>query len=78
VTNCWHATSPVEAPTPIPAAEDQTIKKLQAFFSQNEQIRRESTVRLTLDGLQIYLFSDCDEVIFLFFILTPPLNFIKK
>ncbi|KAL1131713.1 hypothetical protein AAG570_011326 [Ranatra chinensis] len=62
VSNCWHASSPVEPPTPIPQPEDQNVKKLQAFFSQNEQIRRESTVRLTFDGLQIFLFTDCDEI----------------
>jgi hypothetical protein len=54
--------SPIEPPTPTNPAEDPAVKKLQAFFCQTEQVRRESSIRLTLDGLQLYLFSDMDEV----------------
>jgi hypothetical protein len=56
------STSPVEAPTPTNPAEDSAVKKLQAFFCQSEQVRRESSVRFSLDGLQLYLFNDMDEV----------------
>jgi hypothetical protein len=56
------STSPIEPPTPTNPAEDPAVKKLQAFFCQTEQVRRESSIRLTLDGLQLYLFNDMDEV----------------
>jgi hypothetical protein len=51
-----------EAPTPTNPAEDSAVKKLQAFFCQSEQVRQESSIRLSLDGLQLYLFNDMDEV----------------
>jgi hypothetical protein len=56
------SSSPIEPQTPTNSAEDSAVKKLQAFFCQSEQVRRESSVRLSLDGLQLYLFSDMDEV----------------
>jgi hypothetical protein len=56
------STSPIEVPTPTNPAEDSAVKKLQAFFCQSEQVRRESNVRFSLDGLQLYLFNDMDEV----------------
>jgi hypothetical protein len=56
------SSSPIEPQTPTNTAEDSVVKKLQAFFCQSEQVRRESSVRLSLDGLQLYLFSDMDEV----------------
>jgi hypothetical protein len=56
------STSPIDEPTPTNPAEDSAVKKLQAFFCQSEQVRRESSVRLSLDGLQLYLFNDMDEV----------------
>jgi len=56
------STSPIEPQTPTNPTEDPAVKKLQAFFCQSEQVRRESNVRLSLDGLQLYLFSDMDEV----------------
>lgn len=43
-------------------SEDQSVKKLQAFFTHNEQVRREASFRFTLEGLQIYMFNDCEEV----------------
>ncbi|XP_021923386.1 vacuolar protein sorting-associated protein 13A-like isoform X4 [Zootermopsis nevadensis] len=57
------STSPIEPRTPINPAEDSTVKKLQAFFCQTEHVRRESSIHLTLDGLQLYLFNDMDEVL---------------
>jgi hypothetical protein len=56
------SSSPIEPQTPTNPTEDPAVKKLQAFFCQSEQVRRESSVRLSLDGLQLYLFSDMDEV----------------
>lgn len=32
------------------------------FLCQGEIVRKEATIRLTLDGLQLYLFNDLDEV----------------
>ncbi|CAH1390229.1 unnamed protein product [Nezara viridula] len=47
VTNNWTTpSSPIEAHTPVPPAEDQAVKKLQAFFFQNEPVRREGSVRI--------------------------------
>ncbi|GFG28735.1 hypothetical protein Cfor_06015 [Coptotermes formosanus] len=57
------SSSPIEPPTPTNPAEDPAVRKLQAFFCQSEQVRRESSVRLSLDGLQLYLFNDMDEVL---------------
>nr|CAD7267661.1 unnamed protein product [Timema shepardi] len=54
--------SPLEAPTPTNPMEDSAMKKLQAFFYHSEQVRKETSIRLNLDGLQLYLFSDMDEV----------------
>ncbi|XP_041980096.1 vacuolar protein sorting-associated protein 13A-like isoform X3 [Aricia agestis] len=50
--------SPVEM-----APCDVTVKKLQAFFAQGEPIRKESVLRFTLDGVEMKLFSDMDEVL---------------
>ncbi|XP_059052964.1 intermembrane lipid transfer protein VPS13A-like [Achroia grisella] len=50
--------SPVEAP-----ATDASVKKLQAFFAQGEPIRKEAVLRFTLDGVELKLFSDMDEVL---------------
>ncbi|XP_068086254.1 intermembrane lipid transfer protein VPS13A [Anabrus simplex] len=58
-----HPNSPLEPPTPTNPSEDTAVKKLQAFFCQSEQVRREASMRLTLDGLQLYLFSDMDEIL---------------
>ena len=57
------SSSPLEAPTPTNPAEDPAVKKLQAFFCQSEHAHRESSIRLSLDGFQIYLFNDMDEVL---------------
>lgn len=57
------SSSPIEPQTPTNPTEDPVVKKLQAFFCQSEQVRRESSVRLSLDGLQLYLFSDMDEIL---------------
>ncbi|RZF42899.1 hypothetical protein LSTR_LSTR017308 [Laodelphax striatellus] len=62
MTVFWRPTSPLEPPTPSMLPEDPSVRKLQAFFSQNEQVRKEATVRLTFDGLQLILFNDMDEV----------------
>ncbi|KAJ8877883.1 hypothetical protein PR048_022342 [Dryococelus australis] len=50
-----------EPATPTNPSEDPAVRKLQAFFSHSEQVRQEMSVRLVLDGLQLYLFSDMDE-----------------
>ncbi|RZF33558.1 hypothetical protein LSTR_LSTR008204 [Laodelphax striatellus] len=63
MTVFWRPTSPLEPPTPSMLPEDPSVRKLQAFFSQNEQVRKEATVRLTFDGLQLILFNDMDEVL---------------
>lgn len=60
-----------------PNIDDAMVKKLEAFFSQDEQPLCEISTKLTFDGLQLNLFSDTDEVrvsenpTFL-----PPINFI--
>ncbi|XP_034828930.1 intermembrane lipid transfer protein VPS13A-like isoform X1 [Maniola hyperantus] len=50
--------SPVEI-----ATSEATVKKLQAFFAQGEPVRKESVVRFTLEGIELKLFSDMDEVL---------------
>ncbi|KAM3960055.1 LOW QUALITY PROTEIN: intermembrane lipid transfer protein VPS13A [Aphomia sociella] len=50
--------SPVEAPP-----SDASVKKLQAFFAQGEPIRKEAVLRFTLEGVELKLFSDMDEVL---------------
>ncbi|XP_049872672.1 intermembrane lipid transfer protein VPS13A-like isoform X2 [Pectinophora gossypiella] len=50
--------SPTEAP-----AGDTSVKKLQAFFAQGEPIRKEVVIRFTLEGVELKLFSDMDEVL---------------
>ncbi|XP_045499068.1 vacuolar protein sorting-associated protein 13A-like [Colias croceus] len=50
--------SPVEL-----APSDVQVKKLQAFFAQGEPIRKESVIRFTLEGVELKLFSDLDEVL---------------
>ncbi|XP_015594990.1 vacuolar protein sorting-associated protein 13A isoform X2 [Cephus cinctus] len=44
-------------------AEDATVKKLEVFFAQNEHPSCEISTKLTLDGLQLYLFSDAEEIL---------------
>ncbi|KAK7790642.1 hypothetical protein R5R35_006536 [Gryllus longicercus] len=55
--------SPLEPPTPTNPGEDSAVRKLQAFFCQSEQVRREAIFRLTLEGMQIFLFNDMDEIL---------------
>lgn len=43
--------------------DDHSVRRLQQFFAQGEQPRRESSVRLTLDGVHLALFSDVDEIL---------------
>ncbi|XP_063534918.1 intermembrane lipid transfer protein VPS13A-like [Cydia strobilella] len=50
--------SPVET-----QPSDASVKKLQAFFAQGEPIRKEAVVRFTLEGIELKLFSDMDEVL---------------
>ncbi|KAJ0183073.1 hypothetical protein K1T71_001049 [Dendrolimus kikuchii] len=50
--------SPIEAPQ-----SDTSVKKLQAFFAQGEPIRKEAIVTFTLEGIEVKLFSDMDEVL---------------
>ncbi|CAK1541918.1 unnamed protein product [Leptosia nina] len=45
------------------APTDVQVKKLQAFFAQGEPVRKESVMRFTLEGLELKLFSDLDEVL---------------
>lgn len=42
--------------------EDAIVKKLEVFFSQNENPVCEINLKVTLDGLQLNLFSDTEEV----------------
>ncbi|XP_028168075.1 vacuolar protein sorting-associated protein 13C-like [Ostrinia furnacalis] len=51
-------TSPVEV-----APSDASVKKLQAFLAQGEPIRKEAVFRFTLEGVELKLFSDMDEVL---------------
>ncbi|KAL0830292.1 hypothetical protein ABMA28_002492 [Loxostege sticticalis] len=51
-------TSPVEV-----APSDVSVKKLQAFLAQGEPIRKEAVFRFTLEGVELKLFSDMDEVL---------------
>ncbi|KAH9636273.1 hypothetical protein HF086_009469 [Spodoptera exigua] len=55
---CIVPSSPVET-----APSDSSVKKLQAFFAQGEPIRKEAVVRFILDGIELKLFSDMDEVL---------------
>ncbi|KAJ2950876.1 hypothetical protein O0L34_g5236 [Tuta absoluta] len=50
--------SPTEAPV-----QDNSVKKLQAFFAQGESIRKEVVLRFTLEGVELKLFTDMDEVL---------------
>ncbi|XP_075975072.1 intermembrane lipid transfer protein VPS13A-like isoform X2 [Anticarsia gemmatalis] len=50
--------SPVDS-----APSDSSVKKLQAFFAQGEPIRKEAVIRFVVDGLELKLFSDMDEVL---------------
>ncbi|XP_043273461.1 vacuolar protein sorting-associated protein 13A-like isoform X2 [Venturia canescens] len=43
--------------------DEAMVKKLEAFLSQEEQPICEISMKLTLDGLQLNLFSDTDEVL---------------
>ena len=45
-----------------PNFDEATVKKLEAFFSQDEPPICEISTKLTFDGLQLNLFSDTDEV----------------
>ncbi|XP_072932453.1 intermembrane lipid transfer protein VPS13A-like [Epargyreus clarus] len=45
------------------APSDAMVKKLQAFFAQGEPVRKESVLRFTLEGVELKLFSDIDEVL---------------
>lgn len=62
VTNNWHSSLLLGPSSPTVASEDQAVRKLAAFFSHSEQVCKEVSVNITFDGLQIYLFSDMDEV----------------
>ena len=44
--------------------EDAIVKKLEEFFSQNEHPVCEINLKVILDGLQLNLFSDTEEVYF--------------
>lgn len=44
--------------------EDAIVKKLEVFFSQNENPVCEISLKVNLDGLQLNLFSDTEEVLF--------------
>lgn len=44
--------------------EDAIVKKLEVFFSQNENPICEISLKVILDGLQLNLFSDTEEVFF--------------
>ncbi|VVC88043.1 unnamed protein product, partial [Leptidea sinapis] len=50
--------SPVEL-----APSELQVRKLQAFFAQGEPVRKESLLRFTLEGIELNLFSDIDEVL---------------
>lgn len=42
--------------------QDPVVRKLEAFFSQDEQPYSEISMKMTFDGLHVNLFSDTDEV----------------
>lgn len=48
--------------SPAQTEEDQAVRKLQAFFSQEEHVRKETSARFTLDSIELFLFNDSDEV----------------
>ncbi|XP_048515019.1 intermembrane lipid transfer protein VPS13C-like isoform X2 [Athalia rosae] len=54
---------PLTPLSPNVASEDTAVKKLEAFFSHNEHPFCEINIKLTLDGVQLNLFSDTDEVL---------------
>lgn len=53
---------PLEPSSPNAASDDKAVKKLEAFFSQNEHPFCEISMKLSLDGLQLNIFSDTEEV----------------
>ncbi|XP_062531261.1 intermembrane lipid transfer protein VPS13A isoform X2 [Bombyx mori] len=46
-----------------PSSTDASVKKLQEFFAQGEPVRKEAVVRFILEGIELKLFSDMDEVL---------------
>ncbi|CAG9562322.1 unnamed protein product [Danaus chrysippus] len=50
--------SPVEL-----APSEATVKKLQAFFAQGDPVKKESVFRFSLEGIELKLFSDMDEIL---------------
>lgn len=43
--------------------EDETVKKLEVFFTHDEHPVCEVNMKMTFDGLQFNLFTDSDEVL---------------
>ncbi|XP_046422194.1 vacuolar protein sorting-associated protein 13A-like isoform X1 [Neodiprion fabricii] len=48
---------------PNVTSDDTTVRKLEAFFSQNEHPFCEISLKLLLEGLQLNLFSDTEEML---------------
>lgn len=64
ITSSWHSVSLVDPGSPSAVSEDPAVRKLAAFFSHSEQVRKEASLSFQFDGLQLFLFSDMDEVLF--------------
>lgn len=43
--------------------DEKVAKKLEVFFAQNDTAQCETNVKVTLEGLQVDLFTDAEEVI---------------
>ncbi|XP_054272680.1 intermembrane lipid transfer protein VPS13A-like [Macrosteles quadrilineatus] len=63
ITSSWHSVSLVDPGSPSAVSEDPAVRKLAAFFSHSEQVRKEASLSFQFDGLQLFLFSDMDEVL---------------
>lgn len=60
--------SPVSVPTPV-ATESEDVKKLEAFLNISVDIYKEMNITFVLEGVQLYLYQDSDEVVSFF---VPP------
>lgn len=45
------------------AQSDSSVKKLQAFFAQGDPVRKEAVFRLSMEGIEVKLYTDMDEVL---------------
>ncbi|XP_073981480.1 intermembrane lipid transfer protein VPS13A-like isoform X2 [Rhodnius prolixus] len=63
IYNNWASLSCDAFGSPAQTEEDQAVRKLQAFFSQEEHVRKETSARFTLDSIELFLFNDSDEIL---------------